>query len=661
MLGALALALATVYAVATWLGERGHSPTGGLVVVGVAVLGGLLAIRAWALGRRAAAAEEDEVAEAWREAERLERARRAEKEHARELRAQVAELHRRGGPLADPASVPELVLRTATRMLDAEKGLLLSRRDADGDGRLDLLAVEGFEHDPNDSELVQRFATRVIERDTTVREDEPHGGGDEGASDEEIRNLVAIPIYMRDEFNGVVVCANREGGFEEHEDHTLIALGDHAGAVLESSHLRGELRRAYLSTVAMLAEALEVKDPFLRGHSEEVARYVQAVARGFDLDERRRELLVFASLLHDVGKLGISEQILAKPGPLTDEERAVVNLHPRIGSRLVEQVPALRPMTEAILHHHERYDGGGYPIQLKGEQIPLEARIICVADSFSAMTAERPYRGRMSVEEACAELERCAGTQFDPAVVEAFVAAVRTDPPELEGGALTAALDDPEVRARRAEGAPLLGVAELGSTDSLTMLYSHSYWHSAVAAEVQRSRVQGAPLAIALIELTDIDALNRRDGYGAGDAAIRAVARAVSTVADRVGGVAARHGGRRLALTFPGQGLAAAEAAAAEVERDVSGHSAVRWAVAEWRAGESGEELVERAWAALRGRSEAAAGVTGADGDGRTGRDGRSGDGARPPDGAPPGGPATQPPATPAGDRGGGPERPAAG
>ena len=259
----------------------------------------------------------------------------------------------------------------------------------------------------------------MIEADQTVREDDSRSIEREGRTDadDEIDNLVAIPIFIADDFHGVVVCANREGGFEECDDEVLLALGDHAGAVLENGRLHGALRTSYLATVAMLAEVIEAKDPFLRGHSDEVSRYVSAVAERLGIDPRSREQLVFGSLLHDVGKVGISERILLKPAALTPEERSVIQLHPQIGYRLVERVPALRDIAPAILHHHERYDGEGYPSRLAGEQIPLEARIICVADSFSAMTAERPYRQRMTLDDACAELERCAGTQFDPEVV----------------------------------------------------------------------------------------------------------------------------------------------------------------------------------------------------------------------------------------------------
>jgi putative nucleotidyltransferase with HDIG domain len=174
------------------------------------------------------------------------------------------------------------------------------------------------------------------------------------------------------------------------------------------------------ASVELLTEAIEAKDPYLRGHSDEVSGYVAALAERLGLEAARREQLVLGSLLHDVGKLAIRAGILLKPGALTPEERAIVEEHPSIGSRIVEQLKELRGVAPAILHHHERWDGAGYPDRLRGPQIPLEARIIAVADSFSAMTTDRPYRRRLSAAEARAELRRCAGTQFDPAVVRVF-------------------------------------------------------------------------------------------------------------------------------------------------------------------------------------------------------------------------------------------------
>ena len=536
-----------------------------------------------------------------RSSSRLNEGRAADRDYVRRLKNEVSRISTERGPLGRTDDVPQLILRLATSLLEAEKGLLLSRRDRDHDGDLDLLAAEGFGEDPEHSPLAQRFAKQVIERDTTLREDAPaqdEGGASAHAADQEIENLVAIPFYVHDDFDGVVVCANRDGGFEELDDETLVALGDQAGSLLDNARLRGELRGAYVSTVSLLAEALEAKDPFLRGHSEEVSDYVAAVAEELGVPEQERENLLFASLLHDVGKIGISERILLKPAALTPDERSLIELHPRIGSRLVEHVPALRPLAETILHHHERWDGTGYPSRLTGPQIPLEARIVAVADSFSAMTAERPYRARMPVDDACQEIEACAGTQFDPGVVAAFVAAVRRRPPVPQEG-LAAALEDPEIRQRRGDREPLLGFGSISVTDSLTLLYSHSYFRQVVDAEAQRAEIQGGPFTVVLVELVGLEEENRRSGFAAGDAALSAAGRTLQRVAVLHGGTPSRHGGDRLALALPGADLDTAVRLAHEIVAGLPPALRACAGVAEWQPGESGDDVGARARQAL--------------------------------------------------------------
>ena len=348
---------------------------------------------------------------------RLERARTAERGWAEELRSQVARMHRQQSTLTQTGDVRELVLQTAVQLVEAERGLLLSRRDMDNDGDFDMVCQTGFEHDATHSAVAQEFAGRVLRRDETVREDDSRELRGEGRNpaDDEIDNLLAIPIFIQDDFEGVVLCANRDGGFEDLDDEVLLALGDHAGAVLENGRLQGEMRSAYMAIVRMLAEAIEAKDPATRLHSEDVAEYVRAVAADLGLEPQQREELLIASLLHDVGKIGVSERILLKPGPLTPDERAAMQLHAKIGEHLVRQVPALHSIASAVLHHHERWDGTGYPDGLAGDQIPLDARVISVADAFSAMTSARPYRETVSPEAACLELERCAGDAVRPA------------------------------------------------------------------------------------------------------------------------------------------------------------------------------------------------------------------------------------------------------
>jgi diguanylate cyclase (GGDEF)-like protein len=554
-----------------------------------------------AKAEKAAAKQHERLERERRLAEQLEQARKTEHEWNRELRREIAKLNRDRGPLGRSDDIRELVLAIAMRLVDARKGLMLSRKDGDRDGNLDLVASHGFSNDPAASHVAQQFADRVLERDEMVRSDTPErdASRDGAGADYEIDNLVAIPIYIADDFHGVVVCANRPGGFEECDDEVLLALGDHAGAVLENGRLHGELRDSYLTTVQMLADAVEAKDPFLRIHSDEVCSYVEAVLEELEVDRRRREEMVFASLLHDVGKIGISERILLKPGRLTAEERSVIELHPQIGYRLIEKVPALQAMAAGILHHHERWDGNGYPSGLRGEEIPLEARVICVADCFSAMTSNRPYRNGMTIEEACAELERCAGTQFDPRVVRLFVEAVRKrdgsddrEPSRM----LADAFDDPEIATRRRDGEALLGAGPAGMVDALTLLYTRRKLHEEAAAEAERAAVQGTPFAVIHASLDGIGETNHTDGWAAGDDVLRAAARVVEGAAATCGATACRYDGCSFALLVPESGRAEAEPIASRLTMELAEQAhAARVGMAVWQDGLTGDEVIAAA------------------------------------------------------------------
>jgi len=589
--------------------ERVVDQRDGLPLTLAALAAALLTLGLWARDRRRAADAsglDNELAAARERIAAVEQARRREHEWIVELREQLHKMQLEHGVFGGDDDVKSLVLRMTMEIVEAEKGLLISDG---GEGNRDVVAAEGWENDPAQSSLAHRFADEVIERDAIVRQRRADLEGDgHGPADEEIENLIAIPIYIAGEFSGVVVCANSDD-VEGHDDEVLLALGNHAGAVLSNSDLRGELRGAYVATVGMLAEAIRAKDPHLGGHSHEVSAYVGRVADRLGFDSKRREELIFASLLHDVGKIGISERILLKPGPLTPEEYSAIQLHPRIGYRLVQQVPALRGVAPAILYHHERYDGNGYPSRLRGEQIPIEARIIAVADSFSAMTTDRPYRAARSIAEACAELERCAGTQFDPEVVRLFVEEVRRTPPQQLPDPAEAILADPELATRREAGEPVFGHGALEVIDNLTLLYSRRYLHELAAKEAERAAVQGRPFGLALFALAGVAELNRSQGYAAGDAAIKTVAQAVDAAAVRHGGTGARHGGRRLALLVPGADEERMKQVVAEVlaaVRDVD----VRMGVAAWRPAEAGDDVIARARAGLEGQGVAAPAAT---------------------------------------------------
>ena len=195
------------------------------------------------------------------------------------------------------------------------------------------------------------------------------------------------------------------------------------------------LEELFLASVQSLAEALEVKDPYTRGHSIRVSHLSSAIARTMELDIEMVRQIELGGQVHDIGKIGVREAVLNKPGRLTEEEYAHIMTHMLVGWRILAPLLGEAPMALNIVRsHHERWDGRGMPDRLKEEAIPLEARITAVADSFDAMTSGRPYRGaQLGVAEAVAEIERCSGTQFDPTVVRAFLAAI-------ESGAIPTAL-----------------------------------------------------------------------------------------------------------------------------------------------------------------------------------------------------------------------------
>ncbi|MCC6446504.1 MAG: response regulator [Armatimonadetes bacterium] len=181
------------------------------------------------------------------------------------------------------------------------------------------------------------------------------------------------------------------------------------------------IHRAYDATLDALLKLLEVRDTETEGHSERVTAYTMALAATLDIVPSRFPTIERGALLHDVGKIGIRDSILHKPGPLTEEEWRIMKEHPLIGHRMIYKIEFLKESAPIILSHHERWDGKGYPQGLQGEEIPLEARIFAVADAFDAMTSPRPYKAALPFEDALLEIARCRGGHFDPLVVDAFL------------------------------------------------------------------------------------------------------------------------------------------------------------------------------------------------------------------------------------------------
>jgi putative nucleotidyltransferase with HDIG domain len=176
-----------------------------------------------------------------------------------------------------------------------------------------------------------------------------------------------------------------------------------------------------VAILAALSRAIETRDPYTCGHSTRVTRLAEALARRLGWNEDRLSALRIGGRLHDVGKLAVADSILLKPGKLEPAEIEQIRQHPAVGARMIRRFAFAREALPYVLYHHERWDGGGYPTGKAGRQIPVEARVLTLADAFDAMTSARPYREALGAEDALAEVERCAGTQFDPALALAFV------------------------------------------------------------------------------------------------------------------------------------------------------------------------------------------------------------------------------------------------
>ena len=188
-----------------------------------------------------------------------------------------------------------------------------------------------------------------------------------------------------------------------------------------------ELERAYLDTIGILRQTVEAKDPYTRGHSDRVSEYSVLIGKKLGLDEKTLHILKIGGLFHDIGKIGIPDSILLKESKLSDEEYSQIKNHPMIGVHMLGDAAIFTDILPIVKHHHERYDGRGYPSQLVGDDIPYVARIAAVADTFDAMTSKRSYRDSLPIDVVRAEIERCSGTQFDPNIAKVFLDIMNND------------------------------------------------------------------------------------------------------------------------------------------------------------------------------------------------------------------------------------------
>lgn len=328
-----------------------------------------------------------------------------------------------------------------SRLAQAVQAELCILRELDKEsGTLRLVATYGLEKDIKDPALLEldlKLAEEAIDsaKPLLIR-------GEEHSSPAEKISVMCSTLIIKGEgigtisIHGKVAPTPRETFFTKEDADLFTTLSYEATIAVKNAQLYREVQKLFLEAIASLAATIDAKDHYTEYHSERVALYSLAIAEELGLPQKDKEDIKLAATLHDIGKIGVPESILKKSGELSAEEYEEMKLHPVKGARIMEHIDQLQPVIPGMRHHHERYDGKGYPDGLTGKSIPLIGRIIAVADAYDAMTSARPYRGTCTLERACQEIKKSMSTQFDPSVAEAFLRAFSKGKiPSLQSGA----------------------------------------------------------------------------------------------------------------------------------------------------------------------------------------------------------------------------------
>jgi len=278
-----------------------------------------------------------------------------------------------------------------------------------------------------------RQKAAIISGDALVDERFVHS---RSVADLSVRAAMCAPLTNRGKVLGIVYVDSQKAGAFARDDLALFsAMALKTGTAVDNARLYDDLRSLFYNTVETLVRTIQAKDPYTSGHSTRVSRYALLVAEKLSLSTKEKHQLYLASMLHDIGKIGVPDDLLNRPGKLSDEEMERVRNHVQLGASMIEMLGEMHPIVPLIRHHHEAWDGSGYPDGLKGGEIPLISRIISVADMYDAMTSDRPYRKRRHQQEAVDEIKRTTGTKLDPRVAEAFLAVLKDIAPQAAGQA----------------------------------------------------------------------------------------------------------------------------------------------------------------------------------------------------------------------------------
>jgi putative nucleotidyltransferase with HDIG domain len=342
--------------------------------------------------------------------------------------ATLYEMSRLLGGTLELETLLDSVLDSALRIFDVEAGYVILREREHGGLR--LVAWRGPDiEDATDTELRSSISEWVVREGRPLIFNPTRGGEHEPVRVDSVTGAttaLSVPLISNEGPVGAITVGSKDRTvrFDSDDVRLLSTVANHATIAIGNIELFSSLQEAYLATVRSLAAAVDAKDSYTRGHSDRVAVFAMAIAEAMDLSADQLRTLEMAAYLHDIGKIGVRESILLKPGKLDADEMSQMRHHPLIGASILKPVVFPWPVAPIIRHHHERWDGTGYPAGLRGEEIPLLARILTVADAYEAMTADRPYRMGRGKQDAIAELQRCSGSQFDAKVVEAFVGAL---------------------------------------------------------------------------------------------------------------------------------------------------------------------------------------------------------------------------------------------
>lgn len=342
--------------------------------------------------------------------------------------------------LAEAASTVEVLeatLSDAIRITGAERGYMLLWNDESRELERVSLQTDGRTGLPNEQlEICDTMARHAFDTGEVLINPDVQANPkfcSQSLKELQIRSVIVVPLLTETDKGsqnlGVVYLDSRATNklFSEDDGRLMKAFASLAGLSLSNARASRQLRQAYFETVAALIRALEAKDKYTSGHSERVAEYCVRCGRFMGMDQERLIILRSAGLLHDIGKIGVRDSVLFKPGKLTDEEYEHVKLHADLSENIVRGLSFLEEELEILSGSQEHYDGTGYPRGTKGDEISIEGYIIQVADAWDAMTSTRVYRRKMNPEKAVAELRRCNGTQFHPDVVEAFLGMIEKD------------------------------------------------------------------------------------------------------------------------------------------------------------------------------------------------------------------------------------------